>query len=70
MTAAEMTTVQKLLQTGNGGRDLSEYLRELYVDRRLTDQEIAGLLGVHRMTVNTWRKQFGIARSDRKAALT
>lgn len=51
------------------GRSLEQYLRELYVDRRLTDQEIGDLLGVHRMTVSAWRSQFGIDRSGRKAAL-
>jgi hypothetical protein len=68
MTAADKSTVQRLVQLRTG-RDLEEHLRELYVERRLTDQEIAGLLGVHRMTVGEWRREFGIDRSARTASL-
>lgn len=51
------------------GRDLVSHLRELYVERRFTDQEIADAWGVARSTVRTWRAEFGIDRADRKAAL-
>jgi len=68
MTAADKSTVQRLVQARTG-RPLEEHLRELYIERRLTDQEIAGLLGVHRMTISAWRRDFGIDRSERKAAL-
>lgn len=68
MTAASKSTVQKLVQARTN-RDLAEHLRELYVDRRWTDQEIADHLGVHRMTISAWRREFGIDRSERKAAL-
>lgn len=64
MDDADKTTVQKLVQQRTG-RDLGEHLRELYVDRRLTDREIAQALGVHRMTIVEWRKAFGISRADR-----
>ena len=43
------------------GRDLPELLRELYVERRWTDQEIADHIKVHRVTVTGWRKDFGMA---------
>lgn len=51
------------------GRDLAEYLRELYVDQELSQGAIADLLGVSRLTVAMWLREFGIDRSDRKAAL-
>lgn len=58
------------------GRDLAEYLREMYVDRRFTDQEIAtglteivGQPPIARSTVVAWRRKFNIDRADRKAAL-
>jgi DNA-binding transcriptional regulator LsrR (DeoR family) len=47
------------------GRDLGELLRELYVDQRHTQEEIARALGVHRVTVNQWLASFGIDRDDR-----
>lgn len=49
------------------GRDLADHLRELYVERRYTDQEIADLFGVSRSTVVHWRDRFDIDRSARKA---
>lgn len=52
------------------GRDLAEVLRELYVEKRWTDQEISVELDVARSTVRTWRGEFGIDRSARRAALT
>lgn len=49
------------------GRDLPELLRELYVDRRHTQEEIAESLGVHRITVTKWLARFDISRDDRPA---
>ena len=49
------------------GRDLQEHLRELYVERRYADREIAELFGVDRTTVVKWRKEFGIGREARTA---
>ena len=49
------------------GRDLGELLRELYVEQRHTQAEIAAALGVHRVTVNTWLSRYGITRDDRPA---
>lgn len=60
----DKSTVQRLVQERNG-RDLAEHLRELYVERRFTDQEIADAWGVNRMTIVDWRKQFGIDRTQR-----
>jgi plasmid maintenance system antidote protein VapI len=49
------------------GRPLPEVLRELYVERRATQEEIAETLGVHRVTVTKWLASFGITRDDRPA---
>lgn len=49
------------------GRDPKELIRELFVDRRLSDREIAEAIGVNRVTVNRWRAAWGIRRDDRPA---
>ena len=49
------------------GRALPELLRELYVDERRTQQEIADAIGVHRITVLGWLRDFDITRTDRPA---
>lgn len=49
------------------GRELPDLLRELYIDRRHTQEEIASVLGVHRVTVTKWLATFGITRDDRPA---
>jgi len=46
-------------------REPSEFLRELYVDRRLSQTEIAEAIGVTRNTVSTWLREFAIRRSER-----
>ncbi len=48
-----------------GREDLDELLRELYVERRFSQEEIAQHLGVHRITVGDWLKEYGISRADR-----
>lgn len=48
------------------GRNVDELLRELYVERRWTHQEIATNLGVSRDTVIAWCAEYGISRADRK----
>lgn len=50
------------------GRALPELLRELYIDRRHTQEEIAQALGVHRVTVTKWLAAFEISRADRADA--
>lgn len=47
------------------GRQLPDLLRELYVDKRHSDREIADALDVDRVTVNRWRRDYGIRRTDR-----
>ena len=47
------------------GREVAEVLRDLYVDRRHSQQEIANALGVSRMTVGSWLAEYGISRDDR-----
>jgi uncharacterized protein YjcR len=49
------------------GRDPEELVRELYVEKRHSDQEIADALGISRVTVNEWRARWGITRDDRRA---
>lgn len=64
----DKSAAQRLVQRVTG-RDLTEYLREQYVNRRLTDQEIADELGVERATITLWRKQTGVDRAERKATI-
>ena len=49
------------------GRDVPDVLRDLYVDKRHSQGEIAAALGVHRMTVSLWLREYGITRDDRPA---
>jgi hypothetical protein len=56
------------------GVRFAELLRELYVQRRWTDQEIAAHVSrpeasVSRATVRNWRGEFGISRAERAAVL-
>lgn len=53
---------------GRTGRELPELLRDLYLTQRLTQQEIADAIGVHRITVTKWLADFAISREDRPAA--
>lgn len=54
------------VQNGNEGH-LEKVIRELYIDKRHSDQEIADALGVNRVTVTKWRHRWGISRDDRPA---
>lgn len=49
------------------GREVADVLRELYVDKRHTQQEIADALGVSRMAIGSWLAEYGISRDDRPA---
>jgi DNA invertase Pin-like site-specific DNA recombinase len=49
------------------GREVPDILRELYVERRHTQQEIADALGVSRMAIAAWLAEYGISRDDRSA---
>lgn len=57
----------ELLVTERTGRDLEGLLRELYVEKRHSDSEIATALGigVTRAAVQQWRAKYGITREDR-----
>jgi len=67
---ADKSPSQRLVEVSTG-RDLTELLQELYVQKRWTDQEIADHLncGVTRSTIRTWRAQLGIERAARKIAV-
>lgn len=54
--------------TGSTEGHIERVIRELYVEKRHSDQEIATALGVNRVTVTKWRRRWGIAREDRAAA--
>lgn len=47
------------------GREVPDLLRELYVDKRHTQEEIASALGVSRSLVKEWLAEHGISRDDR-----
>lgn len=47
------------------GREVPELLRELYVEKRHSQEEIARALDVSRTTVSAWLAKFGISRLDR-----
>lgn len=49
------------------GREPAELLRELYVDKRHSQAEIARGIGVSRATVGDWLEEYGISRDDRPA---
>jgi len=53
--------------TARTGREVDELLRELYISKRHSAQEIADAIGVSRMTVVTWLREAGISRDDRPA---
>lgn len=49
------------------GREVGELLRDLYIDRRHSQEEIAGALDVSRSLVAQWLREYGITRDDRPA---
>jgi predicted transcriptional regulator len=57
-------THAQLLVQERTDREIEELLRELYVEKRYSDQEIATALGdtVTRAAVQQWRRRFGIER--------
>lgn len=75
MPNGRKSAMKELVQVRTG-RALPDLLRELYVDRRHSQQEIAdGLtdvlrehdIAVARSTVNDWLREYGITRDDRPA---
>lgn len=61
----ESNSATKTLVRLRTGRDVPELLRELYLDRGKSDREIAEAIGVDRVTVNKWRREYGIRRDER-----
>lgn len=49
------------------GREVDELLRELYVEKRHSQEEIARALGVSRGAIVAWLTEYGISRDDRDA---
>ena len=66
MNDGRKTYAQKAVQASTG-REPEELVRELYVDRRHSQEEIARALGVSRATVQAWLREYGISRDDRPA---
>ena len=48
---------------------INRQIRDLYVNRRFTDREIAEAVGLHRVTVTRRRLAMGVTRADRRATL-
>lgn len=57
---------QKLVEERTG-RPLADLLRDLYVDRRHSQEEIAQATGVSRTQISEWLRELGISRDDRPA---
>jgi DNA-binding transcriptional regulator YiaG len=60
------THAQELV-TLRTGKPPEVVLRELYVDRRLSQAEVAAELGITRNTVAMWLREFGIERPSAPA---
>jgi transposase len=60
--------VEQEVSQRNGGRDVPELVRELYIEKRFSDREIAEALQVHRVTITNWRADWGINRDERPTA--
>lgn len=58
---------KEMVRRSTGRDDLAALLRELYVDKRHSQAEIAKALGVGRMAVGAWLKEYGITRDERPA---
>jgi transposase len=61
---SDNTPTTEAVQPDNAGH-IERVVRELYVDKRHSDQEIADALGVNRVTVTKWRKRWDITRDQR-----
>jgi hypothetical protein len=61
-----LTHAQELV-TLRTGRPLADLLRELYVDRALSQVAIAAELGVTRLTVAMWLREYQVERPQAEA---
>lgn len=59
--APNRTHAQELV-TLRTGRPIGELLRDMYLERRLSQAEIAAELGITRVTVAMWLREHGIER--------
>lgn len=66
---ADNSASKELVRLRTGRTDLEGLLRELYVERRWTHQEIADHFRVSRTTVVDWCQEYGISRADRVASV-
>jgi predicted transcriptional regulator len=57
-------THAQALVTLRTGKEPAHILRELYVERGLSQVEVAKELGITRNTVAMWLREFGIDRED------
>lgn len=60
--AQQLITLQK-------GREVPDLLREMYVERRLSQADIAAELGISRMTVAMWLREYSINRPSADEAI-
>lgn len=61
------THAQELVELKTG-RPVREVLEELYIERGLSQEAIADELGISRMTVALWLRQFSIVRAAEVSA--
>jgi DNA-binding XRE family transcriptional regulator len=62
MRNAPNRTHAQSLVTLRTGRPVEEVLRDLYIDHGLSQADIAAELGITRMTVAMWLREFGIEK--------
>jgi len=65
MTDGRKSYAKELVRRTTGRDDLAGLLRELYVDKRHSQAEIAAALGVSRMAIAAWLREYAISRDDR-----
>ncbi len=62
---AGKTYAEKLVQSSTG-REVDDLLRELYVEKKYSQEEIARALGVSRGAIVSWLTKYDISRDDRE----
>lgn len=66
MSAVRKSYAKELVRRTTG-REPEDLLRELYVERRHSQREIAQALGINRGLIHQWLVEYGISRDDRPA---